>query len=204
MIYRPKTSNLSEIFPNISKPIKIKNPYFSDEKLFGLNVETGSGYVLSTFRQTPSTQAVALFNINASSKIENNNITIYAKNKSKAATFGNAMDSYNYTFTIASPIDGEIHRYTFNPMAEYSKYVELIQSIGLSKFGVSASKSNNIVITKDKILASYNSYGPALNDSYPKENLGIGTDGEDIKISRVNCGQGAVLQFTLVGGEYKI
>ena len=58
-------------------------------------------------------------------------------------------------------------------MAEYSKYVELIQSIGLSKFGVSASKGNNIVITKDKILASYNSYGPALNDSYPKENLGI-------------------------------
>lgn len=182
----------------------IKNPYFSDEKLFGINVETGSGYVLSTFRQTSSTQAVALFNINASSKIENNNITIYAKNKSKASTFGNAMDSYNYTFTIASPSDGEIHRYTFNPVAEYSKYVELIQSIGLSKFGVSASKSNNIVITKDKILASYNSYGPALNDSYPKENLGIGTDGKDIQISMVNSGQGAVLQFTLVGGEYKI
>lgn len=182
----------------------LKNPYFSNEKLFGINVETGSGYVLTTFRQTVSTQAVALLNVNASSKIENNNITIYAKNKSKASSFGNALDSYNLTFTIASPSDGEIHRYNFNPMAENSKYIELIQNIGLKKFGVSASKGNNIVITKDKILASYNSYGSALSDSYPKENLGEGTNDKDIEIDYVSSGQGAVLQFTLVGGEYKI
>ena len=105
------------------------------------------------------------------------------------------MDSYNYTFTIASPNDGEIHRYNFNPLAENSKYVELIQNINLKKFGVSANKSNNIVITKDKILASYDSYGSAVNDSYPLNE-------HDEKY--ISVGQGAVLQFTLVGGEYKI
>ena len=173
----------------------LKNPYFDSESLFGLNVETGSGYVLSMFRQTPSTQAVALLNINASSKIENNDIIVYAKQLSKARSFGNAMDSYNYTFTIASPNDGEIHRYNFNPLAENSKYVELIQNINLKKFGVSANKSNNIVITKDKILASYDSYGSAVNDSYP-----LNEHGE----KHISVGQGAVLQFTLVGGEYKI
>lgn len=183
----------------------LKNPYFNNEQLFGINVETGSGYILSTFRRTAATQAVALLNINAANKIENNDIIIYAKNISKAKSFGNAIDSYNYTFTIASPNDGEIHRYNFNPLAENSKYVELIQTIGLSKFGVSANKNNNIVITKDKILAAYNSYGSALSDIYPKEIVGKNEyTGQDIEYAIVSTGQGAVLQFTLVGGEYKI
>lgn len=170
-----------------------KNPYKNGEILFGLNVEMGTEYILTTFRKTRVSQAVTLLQYTDNNMIVDNGIVINGERIKDSSGFGNALDSYGYTFVIADTDASKIYRYLYHPNTEGEEFIKNIQTIDLTNFGINSNGTNNIVITHDKILASYNAYG-ALTDTI--------VDDDENKI--LTYGEGAVLQLTLSGGEYKL
>lgn len=174
----------------------LKNPAGanSTETLFGINVETGDNYFLATFRQNSFKQSVLLARLMDSGRVAPDTILINpGTGQSNSRQFGNSMDSYGDTFVIASPNDGKIYRYQYKTNDEGEFIVETIQKINLQKFGIISMSRDNIVVTKNKILAAYTSYGTAsgtMKDS----------NGDNL----ISSGSGAVLQLTLTGGEFRI
>lgn len=177
----------------------LKNPQNNVSGLFGLFLEMGSNYFLSTYRTTPTRQSVGIYYYK-NGKITDNELELSGRNKE--LSFGEAMDSIAETFVIAAPKEGCIYRYHINTSLEDEKPISVIQELNLSKFGISKANSS-ISISDDKILVTYNSYGPKCEKYVNKEIVNKKT-GEEKEVGLVNFGAGAVVQFTLVGGNYTI
>ncbi len=174
----------------------LKNPQDNTNGLFGLFLEMGTNYFLVTRRVTSSRQSVGVYNYKNGKIIDND---IELSGRSKEISFGEAMDSVAETFVIAAPKEGYIYRYHINTSLEDEKPISIIQELSLSKFGISKSESA-ISISDDKILITYNSYGPKCEKYVNKEIIG----GVEREVNLVNFGAGAVIQFTLIGGQYTI
>lgn len=189
----------------------MKNPLYGNELLFGQNCEMSSNYALVTYRQAASRQGVLLLDYTSANQLENNNIIITPNVGLSSRSFGDALDSNSSTFVIGSPNEGKIYRYEYVSSKEEGKYFNLIQTINLQKYGIAtrANGQNNIVITKDKILTAYNSFGSSTSElkelvKYYERNEDTNEMVEKTKEQNlVSVGAGAVLQFTLIGGDYK-
>lgn len=189
----------------------MKNPMYGNELLFGQNCEMSSEYALVTYRQGSARQGVVLLDYTSANQLEYKNIVITPNDSLSSRSFGDTLDSNSATFVIGSPNEGKIYRYEYVSSKEEGNHFNLIQTINLQKYGI-ATRSNGqnaIVVTKDKILAAYNSFGSSTSEL--KELVKYYVRNEDTnemmertkEQSLVSVGAGAVLQFTLIGGDYK-
>lgn len=169
-----------------------ENKLMNGELFLGQNVESGGSFILSTYRKSQSRQAVSLFTYDQTYKLKNDDISISEGAGSSGKSFGNSLDSYGSTFIIASPDEGKIYRYELVDSDDETSY-KTIQTLNMKTYGMPswATGKNTMVITKDKILAGYSSYGPNA-----VEHLDV--DGDPL----ISVGSGAVVQFTLVGGNF--
>ena len=174
----------------------LKNPQDNTNGLFGLFLEMGTNYFLATRRASSARQSVGVYNYKNGKIIDND---IELSGRSKEISFGESMDSVAETFVIAAPKEGYIYRYHINTSLEEEKPISIIQELSLKKFGISKADST-ISISDDKILVTYNSYGPKCEKYVNKVEIA----GKEKEIGLVNFGAGAVVQFTLVGGQYTV
>ena len=119
----------------------------------------------------------------------NNNIEI-APSVTRAASFGNSLDSYGNTFLVGSPEEGKIYRYSYTPVSNTAtSNITQLQLIDLERQASVIEFGSKLVMVNDKILASYKSYGSEET-----------VYGEKI----VSMGEGAVLQYTLISGDFRL
>lgn len=155
---------------------------------FGQNVEMGENFFLVGYKSGVQIQGVNLFDY-STGKVINNNIEI-APSVTRAASFGNSLDSYGNTFLVGSPEEGKIYRYSYTPVSNTAKSnIKQLQLIDLEKQASVIEFGSKLVMVNDKILASYKSYGSEET-----------VYGEKI----VSMGEGAVLQYTLIGGDFRL
>lgn len=154
---------------------------------FGQNVEMGENFFLVGYKSGVQIQGVNLFDY-STSKVINNNIEI-APAITRAASFGNSLDSYGNTFLVGSPDEGKIYRYSYTPTSDTASNLTQLQLIDLEKQASVIEFGSKLVMVNDKILASYKSYGSEET-----------VYGEKI----VSIGEGAVLQYTLIGGNFRL
>lgn len=155
---------------------------------FGQNVEMGENFFLVGYKSGVQIQGVNLFDY-STGKVINNNIEI-APSITRAASFGNSLDSYGNTFLVGSPEEGKIYRYSYTPVSNTAKSnIKQLQLIDLEKQASVIEFGSKLVMVNDKILASYKSYGSEET-----------VYGEKI----VSMGEGAVLQYTLIGGDFRL
>lgn len=155
---------------------------------FGQNVEMGENFFLVGYKSGVQIQGVNLFDY-STGKVINNNIEI-APSVTRAASFGNSLDSYGNTFLVGSPEEGKIYRYSYTPISNTAtSNIKQLQLIDLEKQASVIEFGSKLVMVNDKILASYKSYGSEET-----------VYGEKI----VSMGEGAVLQYTLIGGDFRL
>lgn len=155
---------------------------------FGQNVEMGENFFLVGYKSGVQIQGVNLFDY-STGKVINNNIEI-APSVTRAASFGNSLDSYGNTFLVASPEEGKIYRYSYTPVSNTAtSNIKQLQLIDLERQASVIEFGSKLVMVNDKILASYKSYGSEET-----------VYGEKI----VSMGEGAVLQYTLIGGDFRL
>ena len=171
-----------------------ENKLMNGELFLGQNVESGDSFILSTYRKSQSRQAVSLFTYDQTYRLKDDDISISEGAGSNGKSFGNSLDSYGSTFIIASPDEGKVYRYELVDSDEETSY-KTIQTLNMKTYGITSwsSSKNSMVITKDKILAGYSSYGPNAVEH-------LDADGNPL----ISVGSGAVVQFTLIGGNFTL